>query len=328
MFEQQDVTYKNGIERYRALNYEWRSTLLRGSITALQESPDRLHAFASPDIDYLRRLDAAPQQRGKNSSLRTHFNDTRGVTIYLGRYDTLDAAAAYIRDLESVYERILTEKGAEDRILRAGRLEPAANTAAASFGEALRMARTEELHSVLRAGKPLPFEKMAGLIFRPFANALNIPYREEIERDAGNDNRLLNATYIFDNLAIFSFLSNGDDDFPTVIRSSWNENINDFRQTWSGPGTVENLRRHVMHWIADALTEKEQDRHEPAAPAARPLITSLTPSDRLLAKERDPRKAAQDIAANASFPPASPAAARTLLDRIVPPRTPFLRAVR
>ena len=112
----------------------------------------------------------------------------------------------------------------------------------------------------------MPFEQIAGRLLRPLANAMNVPYTEEVERYADDKRRLNSVTYTFEGLASFSFYDNGPGVFPNVIRRSYNESKRNYVQTYAGPGTLDNLQRNVFSWLADALRERAPAG--PATPAA------------------------------------------------------------
>jgi hypothetical protein len=249
MFRKLTNTYNLGIERYKSIDYAWESTLLRGRVSALEEKPDELFATAEPHLDALRALD----DTGRN--LSAIFNSARNCTLYIGRYASLDATAAYIKTLEGYFGDTLRDHGAAERVLRDGRLRAANTETARTFGDALKRARNEEIFALLRADKAVPFEQIAGRLLRPLANALNLPYTEKVERYAENG-LLHSVTYTFDKLARFSFHDNGEDEFPTVIRESYNDNKRIYIQTYSGPATLDILQRNVFAWLADALRER------------------------------------------------------------------------
>ena len=266
MFKKLTNTYTLGIERYKSIDYAWESALLRGRISALEEKPDDFFATAEPHLDRLRDLD----ETGRDN-LSAIFNNARNSSLYIGRYTSLEEAAAYIKTLESYFGNTLRDHGAAERVLRDGRLHSTNNETARTFGEALKRARNDEIFTLLRAGTPVPFEQIAGRLLRPLANAMNVPYTEEVERFTDDKRRLNSVTYKFEGLASFSFYDNGPGNFPNVIRRSYNESNRTYVQTYAGPGTLDNLQRNVFSWLADALRERAPTG--PAVPAA--LVRNL-----------------------------------------------------
>lgn len=318
MFILQKTSYPAGIGRHRVLLYSWQTALLAGSVTAPEEKPDTFLLSVSPAMGRLRALDAAPERPGPR------YDDNRNLTVYLDRYPSLDAAAERIALLESFYSAALTDHGAAQRVLRAGKLQPTNAATDPTFGQSLRRALAEEVFSVLRAGKPVPFAQMAGRLFRPLANGLNVSYTEETERPADDKRDYLSVTHTYDGVARFIFINNGDDDFPTVIRQSYNENTGGYRQTYTGPGTMDNLRRHVFDWLTDAVREKAPVAETPA------LIVRADAADRAMVAAGDRKDAAQR--ATVKTPAGTPAdAPRALLENVSKPvlvRAPFLRVIK
>ena len=269
MFKKLTNTYTLGIERYKTIDYAWESALLRGRVIALEEQPDDFIATAEPHMDRLRALDAA----GRN--LSATFNNARNTSLFIGHYASLDDAAAYIATLEGHFAATLRDRGAAERVLRDGRLHATNIETDRTFGESLKRARNEEIFALLRANKPVPFEQIAGRLLRPLANALNVSYTEEVERYADARRTLNSVTYTFAGLASFSFYDNGPGDFPTIIRRSYNDSSHRYVQTYSGPGTLDNLQKNVFSWLADALRERAPGGD--AAPA--PLVRDLNYDD-------------------------------------------------
>jgi hypothetical protein len=264
------LTTKNdlGIDRYKSIDYAWERPFLKGRVSALEEKPGEFFVSAEPNLPRMRAMDGAAQ------NLTSIFNEARNLTLSLGQYASLDAVEAYVHKLEALYGTVLTEQGAARRVLRGAVLQPTNQDTLRTFGEALKRARNEEIFGALRAGQPVPFEQIAGRLLRPLANALNVSYTEEVERHADDKRRYQSIAYTYDGLATFLFLDNGPEDFPTVIRQSYNNGR--YQQTYTGPATLDNMQRHVFTWLADALRER-QAQENPETPAA--LIRDISFAD-------------------------------------------------
>lgn len=246
------LTGKNnlGINRHKPVFYAWEQALLRGHVVTLKDRPDEFAASVEPNLAHLRTLDSAPER------VTGAFNEARNLTLYIGHYASLDDVATYVTKLEGEYADILSQRGAARRVLQQGRLQQTNQDTLRHFGDALRVARNEEIFRALRAGKPVPFEQMTGRLMRPLANALNVPFTEEVERYADNPRKYYAVTYTYEGIAEFSLLDTGEDNFPSIVRRSYSENTGQYKATFSGPATLDNLQRHVYTWLADAVRER------------------------------------------------------------------------
>lgn len=267
MFTKENRPNNLGIDRYKLTTYVWETALLHGSVTMMAEKPDDFSVHAEPHLDSLRGLDDPA------NTLTAAFNNARNCSLLLGHFLSLDQAEENIHQLDGAFRANLGTHGAAARVLHDGRLRAAAHETPATFGAALKHTRNEEVFAALRAGRPVAFGQIAGRLLRPLVNALNVSYSEEVERHADDPRRLHSVTYEFEKLARFTFLDNGPDAVPTVIRQSYSENKGRYQQSYSGPGTLENLNTHVFSWLADALRERSTDCDAAAPKAA--LIRDL-----------------------------------------------------
>ncbi|MBU0799646.1 MAG: hypothetical protein KKA05_01455 [Alphaproteobacteria bacterium] len=327
MFVQQKSEYPLGIIPHRTISYVWESALLRGTAFIAEDGSTGYNIASEPHLARLQSMD--------RTRLTHAFNQARNTTIYIGEYDSLDAAASYIDTLESHFRTVLADRGAVQRILRDGALHETNNKTESTFGNALRRARQEEIFGALRAGQPVAFNQIAGRILRPLALALNASFTEEIERYDDKARTLHSVTYTFDKLASFTFIDNGADDYPTIIRNSYDENANRYRQTYSGPASLDNMKRHIFQWLADAAQEQQTPDEDVQ------IIQDLSAKDRDRFSQlrvpprivREIRRGNVDLCSTQIIKP-RPDAVRALLEDITGPQKPepqrpsFMRLVK
>lgn len=258
MFEKQPRSaYKAGIGPHRSTEYRFATDFLRGKAMVYDDAPERCVLMAEPHVAAMKSMDTAPGRKSRTGLCPT-FNQARVSTLSLGYYKSLEVMGDYITRLEGFYRAVLSDKGAEQRILRdeAGtlRLHPTEEETQKSFSEAFKLARHVEVFAALREGKPLPQEQIVGRIFRSLAEALGVEYYVSEETDVLDDYKRKAVTFTYEGIAMFRFEDQGEGRPVNLVRMNY-AGHDRYLAAFEGPASYENMQRHVFNWLIDAMRE-------------------------------------------------------------------------
>ncbi len=256
MFEKQASDIKTDIRIYENHSYMWETSLLKGHVRAFEDDSGDYEVFAAPHVERLSQLDTHPSP---TADCRYAFNEARAKGLFLGTYASLDMVRNYLGDLEKFFTLALSEKGAVGRVLRAENnkmhLVPTNQVTEESFGDALKVARDQEIFVALRQGKELPLREIIGRVFRSLANTLGINYFITEDRRAEKPHDYKSVTFTYEGIGAFRFENNGPGRHVQLTRLSYNNTNRLYYPTFEGPANHENMQRHVFNWLLDAMRD-------------------------------------------------------------------------
>ncbi len=262
------------IGRYKNYQLDWALEFLRGNVRVFEEHPEfgddeSFHLYVEPNLETLKSIDLVPNVKDRET-LRPYYDDAaRPKGFFLGPYASLDEIEEGVHMMEPYFIDILSEKGAEKRILktfanRKLQLIPTTNTTEESFTNALLTARDREILVALKQGKNIPFEQMVGRVFRNLANALGVNYHIQQEKIDGAKNASA-VTFTYEGLGGFRFENKGEGQPVGLTRYSYGGNKQfgggaDYFVTFEGEATADNMQKKVFNWLIDAMMDVSPER--------------------------------------------------------------------
>ena len=264
-----------GIGRYKNYQLNWELEFLRGNVRVFEEhekfgDEESFHLYIEPNLATLKAIDIMPAIKDPKT-LRPYYDDAnRPKGMFLGPYADLDTLESGIRMIEPFFIGILSEKGAEQRLLHQREsnsdlvLIPTRRKTEATFTDALVTARDREIFVALKQGKILPFDQMVGRVFRSLANTLGVDYHIQEEKlDGAKEAKAVTFTY--EGIGGFRFENNGENQPVSLTRYSYGGhkqfgNSASYFVTFEGPATTENMQEKVFNWLIDAMMDVSADR--------------------------------------------------------------------